>query len=146
MCSGRLDLGQVQADEIAQGGRLWMTTAMSVFARLFVWGAVAVQRDERLIARVIGMVRRAARPGQAILFAVDGFKSYVRIILRTFRHPVYTGKRGRPRLVVDCTSSRSLSGKWQAAHESLSQLSAAWCMGACRWLNRSCWQRRHNSV
>jgi len=59
---------------------------MSVFARLFVWGAVAVQRDEHLLARVIGMVRRAARPGQAILFAVDGFKSYVRIILRTFRH------------------------------------------------------------
>jgi hypothetical protein len=26
---------------------------------------------------------------------------------------------------VDCTS---LSGKWQAAHESLSQLSAAWCV------------------
>jgi len=101
VCSGRLDLGQVQADEIAQGGRLWMTTAMSVFARLFVWGAVAVQRDERLIARVIGMVRRAARPGQAILFAVDGFKPYVCIILKTFRHPVYTGKPGRPRLVVD---------------------------------------------
>jgi hypothetical protein len=104
VCSGRRDLGQVQADEMyvrAQGGRLWMATAMSVFARLFVWGAVAVQRDEHLLARVIGMVRRAARPGQAILFAVDGFKSYVRIILRTFRHPVYTGKRGRPRLVVD---------------------------------------------
>ena len=41
MCSGRRDLGQVQADEMyvrAQGGRLWMATAMSVFARLFVWG------------------------------------------------------------------------------------------------------------
>jgi hypothetical protein len=60
----------VQADEMyvrAQGGRLWMATAMSVFARLFVWGAVAVQRDEHLLTRVIGMVRRAARPGQAIL-------------------------------------------------------------------------------
>ena len=70
VCSGRRDLGQVQADEMyvrAQGGRLWMATAMSVFARLFVWGAVAVQRDEHLLARVIGMVRRAARPGQAIL-------------------------------------------------------------------------------
>jgi len=104
VCSGRRDLGQVQADEMyvrAQVGRLWMVTAMSVFARLFVWGAVAVQRDEHLLARVIGMVRRAARPGQAILFAIDGFKSYVRIILRTFRHPVYTDKRGRPRLVAD---------------------------------------------
>jgi transposase-like protein len=70
VCSGRRDLGQVQADEMyvrAQGGRLWMATAMSVFARLFVWGAVAVQRDEHLLARVIGMVRRAARLGQAIL-------------------------------------------------------------------------------
>jgi len=53
VCSGRLDLGQVQADEMyvrAQGCRLWMATAMSVFARLLVWGAVAVQRDEHLLA------------------------------------------------------------------------------------------------
>jgi len=57
-----------------------------VCAVVRVGGAVAVQRDEHLLARVIGMARRAARPGQAILFAVDGFKSYVRIILRTFRH------------------------------------------------------------
>jgi len=67
VCSGRRDLGQVQAEAMYVGVRRQMATAMRVFARLFVWEAVAVRRDERLLARVIGMARPAARPGQAIL-------------------------------------------------------------------------------
>lgn len=42
----------------------------------------------------------AAQPGQPILFAVYGFKAYVSTILKVFSDPLYTGKRGRPRLLV----------------------------------------------
>jgi hypothetical protein len=49
---------------------------------------------------VIEHTRAAAWPGQPILFAVDGFKAYVSSILKVFRDPLYTGKRGRPRLLL----------------------------------------------
>ena len=42
-----------------QEGRLWMATAMRVFVRLFVYDVMAVQRDERLLARVIGVLNIA---------------------------------------------------------------------------------------
>jgi len=103
ICQGALDLGQVQADELytkTQAGPLWIATAMTVFSRLWLWGAIGWERDAALIEPVIAHVRAAARPGQAILFAVDGFKAYVSTIQKEFRDPLYTGKRGRPRLLV----------------------------------------------
>ena len=101
--AGQVDLGQVQADELyvkTQVGPVWMATAMCVFSRLFVWGAVSAHRDERLLTQVLTQVRAAARRGQAILFAVDGLASYPTTILKVFRDPERTGRRGRPRLVV----------------------------------------------
>ena len=60
VCNGRVELGQVQADEIcvtAQGGqKIWMATAMSVFGRLFLWGEVATKRDRPLIERLMSQV------------------------------------------------------------------------------------------
>jgi len=103
VCQGTLDVGQVQADELytkTQAGPLWIATAMTVFSRLWLWGAIGWERDAALIEPVIAQVRAAARPGQAILFAVDGFQAYVSTILKVFRDPLYTGKRGRPRLLV----------------------------------------------
>jgi transposase-like protein len=103
VCQGTLDVGQVQADELytkTQAGSVWIATAMSVFSRLWLWGAIGWNRDTALIAPVITHVRAAAQPGQPILFAVDGFKAYVPAILKVFRDPRYTGKRGRPRLLV----------------------------------------------
>jgi transposase-like protein len=103
VCQGQLDLGQVQADELytkTQAGPIWVATAMTVFSRLWLWGALGWQRDEQLIAPVIEQVRATAQPGHPILFAVDGFKAYVTCILKVFRDPVRTGKPGRPRLVV----------------------------------------------
>ena len=73
---------------------------MTVFSRLWLWGAIGWDRDATLIEPVITHARAAARPGQAILFAVDGFKAYVSTILNVFRDPLYTGTRGRPRLLV----------------------------------------------
>jgi transposase-like protein len=103
VCNGQVELGQVQADELyvkgQRGQKWWMATAMTVFARLFIWGVVAPHRDESLIRRVLEKVRAAARLGQPILFAVDGFKSYVTVTRQVFRDPLHTGKRGRPRLI-----------------------------------------------
>jgi hypothetical protein len=103
VCAGQVDLGQVQADELyvkTQHGPVWMATALCVFSRLFLWGAISAHRDERLLTQVITKVRAAARRGQAILFAVDGLASYPTTILKVFRDPARTGRRGRPRLVV----------------------------------------------
>ena len=68
VCQGQVDLGQVQGDELyvkAQRGTLWMATAMSVFSRLFLWGAIAPQRDTALITQVVQQVRAAAQRGAA---------------------------------------------------------------------------------
>src|SRR5689334_17465501 len=80
VCQGKVDLGQVQADELytkTQAGPVWVATAMTVFSRLWLWGTISWERDEMLIRPVIEQVRAAALPGQPILFAVDGFKAYV---------------------------------------------------------------------
>ena len=101
--SGQLDEGQVQADElytITQTGSMWVATAMSVFSRLWLGGAVSWWRDERLILQLMRMVQAAVRPGRPLLIAVDGFRAYVTTVRKLFRAPVHTGKRGRPRLVI----------------------------------------------
>jgi transposase-like protein len=103
VCQGQVDLGQVQGDELyvkTQRGTVWMATAMSVFSRLFLWGAVAPHRDTTLITQVVQQVRAAAPIGRPILWAVDGFAAWTTAIRQVFRDPVRTGKRGRPRLVV----------------------------------------------
>lgn len=100
---GQVAVGQVQADELytkTQAGPLWIATAMSVFSRLWLGGALRWDRDAALIEPVIEQVRAAAQPRQPILFAVDGFKAYVSCILKVFRDPLHTGKVGRPRLLV----------------------------------------------
>lgn len=103
VCQGQVDLGQVQGDELyvkTQGGRVWIATAMSVFSRLFVWGAVAKERDGALVEQVITQVRAAALLGRPILWAVDGFAAWTSGIKRVFRDPYCTGSVGRPPLVV----------------------------------------------
>src|SRR5215210_4688558 len=103
VCQGQVDVGQVQADELytkTQAGPIWIASAMSVFSRLWLWGAISFSRDEALITPVVEHSRAAAKPGQAILWAVDGFAASVKAILKVFRDPLYTGKPGRPRLLV----------------------------------------------
>lgn len=100
---GQVDGGQVQADELytkTQAGPLWIATAMSVFSRLWLGGTLSWYRDTALVRPVIQQVREAAHAERPILFAVDGFKAYVRTILQVFRDPHLTGSRGRPRMVV----------------------------------------------
>ncbi len=101
VCNGQVGLSQVQADEIcvtAQGGKVWVATAMDVFSRLFLWGEVSPKRDKKLIERVMNKVKEVASSTVApILFAVDGLASYPKAILKVFHTKEYTGKPGRPR-------------------------------------------------
>lgn len=103
VCQGGIDVGQIQADELytkTQAGPIWIATAMTVFSRLWLWGAISWHRDAALLEPVIEHARAAAQPRQPILFAVDGFRAYVSSILKVFRDPLHTGKVGRPRLLV----------------------------------------------
>ena len=103
VCQGAVDVGQIQADELytkTQAGPVWIATAMTVFSRLWLWGAIGWNRDAALVEPVLKQVRAAAQPHQPILFAVDGFRAYVTTILKVFRDPLHSGKVGRPRLLV----------------------------------------------
>lgn len=103
VCQGQIDLGQVQGDELyvkIQYGTVSLAMAISVFSRVWLWGAVAPRRDSALITQVLQHVRAAAQLTQPILWAIDGFAAWVKAIRTVFREPVRTGKRGRPPLVV----------------------------------------------
>lgn len=102
VCQGKLDLGQVQADELwcrSQRGVLWLATAMSVASRLLIWGKLAAGRTEDMIDDVVDHVHRAARLQSPILWATDGFSTWKKLILHHFRVDVQNGRRGRPKLV-----------------------------------------------
>src|SRR5215207_7698211 len=99
---GQLDLQHVQADELwvkLVGQRVWMALALAVPSRLWLGGALSPHRDLVLITRLVQQVRACA--GRLdLLVCVDGLASYVTAFRRVFRTPVYTGRRGRPRLVL----------------------------------------------
>ena len=100
---GQVDLGQVQADELwakVVGGKVWMALALAVPSRLWLGGVISAQRDGVLSTALIRMVATGAA-SFGILVCVDGLASYVTACLRVFRHPVRSGHRGRPRLVLD---------------------------------------------
>jgi transposase-like protein len=100
---GGVELGQVQADELwvkMVGRKVWMAMALAVPSRLWLGGVVSAHRDQALITHLVQLVRSCAR-SCAFLVCVDGLASYVTAFRRVFRHPVHTGRRGRPRLVRD---------------------------------------------
>jgi transposase-like protein len=98
---GQVDLPHVQADQLwvkLVSRRVWMAVAMAVPSRLWLGGVISAQRDLPLITTLVQLIRSCART-LAILVCIDGLASYVTAVLRVFRQPVYTGRRGRPRLV-----------------------------------------------
>jgi transposase-like protein len=100
---GRVELGHVQADELwvkLVAKRAWMAMALAVPSRLWLGGVISEHRDRRLITCLVQKIRACAA-SLAILVCVDGLASYVTAFLRVFRHTVRTGRRGRPRLVVE---------------------------------------------
>ena len=102
LCQERLDLGQVQADELCvrvRGGHVWLATVMTVASRMLLWGAVSRTRDTALIGSVVAQVRRMTRLQSPLLWATDGLGTWATQIGRVFREKVMTGRRGRPRLL-----------------------------------------------
>jgi len=103
VCQGQIEMGQVQGDEMyikTQYGTVWLATAISVFSRLLIWGAVSPERNSSLITQVVEKVKEAAVPQQPILWATDGYSAWKGAILKVFREPLHTGKLGRPQLVL----------------------------------------------
>src|SRR5437763_12291250 len=99
----QVDPHHVQADERwvkLVGQRVWQAMAMAAPSRLWLGGVISPQRDTALITALVQQVRACAA-SLAILVCVDGLASYVTAFLRVFREPVRTGRRGRPRLVVE---------------------------------------------
>lgn len=98
----KLDLGQVQADEIKvklQGFYIWMAMAIAVGPRLWLGGVISQKRDKALIGALAVKVRMMAlcRP---LLLAVDGLASYPGSFIRAFRSPLpRRGETGRSKLV-----------------------------------------------
>jgi transposase-like protein len=100
--AGRVELGQVQADELrvrAVGGVLWLASAIAVPSRLWLGGVVSAARDGALIRTLLERVR-ACGSGQALLLCTDGLLSYPKQALRLFRVPERTGRRGHPRMLL----------------------------------------------
>lgn len=100
--AGRVDLSQVQADEIrvrAVGGVFWLAMALTITSRLWLGGVVGAHRDRQLIRALLAQVRRCGLT-DALLLCVDGLSSYVTQARRIFRVAVLTGKAGRPKLAL----------------------------------------------
>lgn len=102
MSQQRLDLQQVQADEIRvklQGKVLWMAMALMVSTRLWLGGVVSERRDKHLARQLAKQIRHIALEAP-LLLAVDGWKSYVRAFQQAFRTAIHSGQRGRPHLMA----------------------------------------------
>lgn len=101
--AGHVDVQHVQADELwvkLVGSRVWMALALAVPSRLWLGGVVSSHRDLHLITALVQQVRRCALTG-GLLVCVDGLASYITAFRRVFRQPIYTGRRGRPRLISE---------------------------------------------
>ncbi|MDP9475723.1 MAG: transposase [Actinomycetota bacterium] len=100
--AGRLELGQVQADELrvrVVGGVMWLAGALAVESRLWLGGVVSMRRDRDLIRALLSRVRSCGLV-RAALLCTDGLASYPNAAIHLFREPLRTGKPGRPRLVL----------------------------------------------
>lgn len=97
----RLDLGQVQADELrikTQQGVVWMALAIMISSRLWLGGVVTDKRD-KFMARALALQVRACALCRPLLVCFDGFAAYVKAFQDAFRSPLHTGRKGRPRLI-----------------------------------------------
>ena len=101
--SGQLELEHVQADELwvkRVGGKLWLAMALCVRSRLWLGGVLSERRDKALARAVAGLVRSCGKR-LSLLVCTDGWKPYQDAFLKGFRFAVKTGRRGRPRLVLE---------------------------------------------
>ena len=73
--------------------------AMAVPSRLWLGGVISPLRDLDLITTWCTWSGLGC--SRAILVCVDGLASYVTAFRNVFREQVHTGRRGRPRLVLE---------------------------------------------
>ncbi len=98
-------LQQVQCDELfvrTQSGWHYLFMALCVSTRLWLGGLISPRRDKQATLRLAQIVRRCAHRGP-LLVVCDGFRHYGAAFRRAFSEPFYTGRPGRPRLLV-CSS------------------------------------------
>jgi transposase-like protein len=102
VCRNTIQLAQVQVDEVwakLQGQTAWIAAALCVFPRLFLWGAVSMRRDKHLLLKVMSKVRQSSgRVIQPILFSVDGFAAYPKMLKKLFAIKERQ-RRGRPKRI-----------------------------------------------
>ena len=100
--AGRVELGQVQADELrvrVVGGVMWLAGALAVESRLWLGGVVSMKRDRDLIRALLSRVRSCGLV-RAVLLCTDGLASYPKAAIHLFREPLRSGRVGRPRLIL----------------------------------------------
>lgn len=100
--AGRVELGQVQADELrvrVVGGVMWLAGALAIQSRLWLGGVVSMSRDRDLIRTLLSRVR-ACGSVRAVLLCTDGLASYPKAAIHLFREPLRSGRVGRPRLIL----------------------------------------------
>ncbi len=100
--AGRVELGQVQADELrvrVVGGVMWLAGALAVQSRLWLGGVGSLRRDRDLIRTLLSRVRSCGSV-RAVLLCTDGLASYPKAAIHLFREPLHTGRVGRPRLIL----------------------------------------------
>lgn len=98
----RLDLGQVQVDEIRlrmQGLVVWVAMAMAVGSRLWLGAVCRPERDKTLARQIMTLVYNWALP-LPLLISVDGWAAYRKACLKVFRDPHYTGRAGGVRQIA----------------------------------------------
>jgi transposase-like protein len=118
VCQGQLESQQIQGDEMwvkTQFGAVWMATAMDVFSRLFIWGAVSIERNTTLTERVVVKVAAALRRGQPLMWVTDGFGGWKQAIASEMCCAHHISLANQAVLVcrfgLSCTWFKSLSGK-----------------------------------
>jgi IS1 family transposase len=95
---GNVKSQHIQADEIRARARkmiIWMAFAIDVTTRLWMAGAVSMNRDRKLIDNLFQRVRACCQFVQGgLLVCTDGFAAYKNSIMRAFREKVK--KQGGP--------------------------------------------------
>src|SRR5258707_4437022 len=85
-----------QASQASQAGPRWGCLVLDRASR-FVVAHASGPREEELAARVFAQTQQRAA-GQALPWCSDGWRPYPEQLLRAYRQPVRTGRRGRPPL------------------------------------------------
>jgi transposase-like protein len=98
----RLDLGQVQVDEIRiqiQALLVWVAMAIAVGSRLWLGAVCRHERDKGLARQIITLVYNWAQKCP-LLIRFDGWNAYPKACRRVFREAVSSGRVGAPRLIA----------------------------------------------